>query len=93
MSIHRVKVIYLLGLAARKPVFGVCEQQKVQTNLRIRLHLLESIIFISQLATSGYLYTIFKLVSRAEETGLSLVLSETPKTGPEVIKLFRAQLS
>ena len=70
-------------------MFGVCEQQKGQTNLRIRL--LESII--SQLATSGYLYTIFKLVSRAEETGLILVLSETPKTGPEVIKLFRAQLS
>ena len=41
------------------------------------IHLLESII--SGLATSEI--SIFYLVSVAEETGLSLTLSETPKTG------------
>ena len=41
------------------------------------IHLLESII--SRLATSRI--SIFKLVSVAEQAGLSLALSETPKTG------------
>ena len=41
------------------------------------IHLLES--FISRPATSKI--SIFYLVSVAEETGLSFVLSETPKTG------------
>ena len=41
------------------------------------IRLLESII--SRLASSEI--SIFKLVSVAEETGLSLTLSETPKTG------------
>ena len=39
--------------------------------------LLKSIV--SRIATSKF--SIFKLVSVAEETGLSLALSETPKTG------------
>ena len=40
---------------------------------------LESIIIISKFATTEN--SIFLLVSVAEETGLSLILSETPKTG------------
>ena len=48
----------------------------------MRIRLLESII--SQLATNVQA----DAGSRAEETGLSLVLSETPKTGPEVIFFF-----
>ena len=54
-----------LGLDARNPVFGGLRTTQVQTSLRIRA------IEIS----------IFQLVSVAEETGLKLALTETPKTG------------
>ena len=74
-----------MGLNVRKPVFGVCEQQRRrpacctygQTDQCLVVHFLKSII--SELATSQI--SSFKLVSVAEETGLSLAFSEAPKTG------------
>ena len=66
---------------------GVCKQKKAQASLHIYavvILLLESIV--SKLASCEF--SIFKLVSIAEETGLSLPLSETPKTvlrGPHAI--------
>ena len=73
-----------MDLNARKPVFGVCEQQgrrpacaSAQSDQRRVIHLLESIL--SKLATGEL--SIFKLVSVAKQTGLSLTLTETPKTG------------
>ena len=75
-----------MGLDARKPVFGVCEQQRrrpacaaLPRSLIIAfvIHLLESII--SKPATSEI--SLFRLVSVAVETGFSIALSETPKTG------------
>ena len=80
-----------MGLDARNPVFDVCQQQKRRPAQKSAdqpahlcslisafvIRLLES--FISRLATSKI--SIFKLVSVAEETGLSLTLLETPKTG------------
>ena len=58
---------------------GVCEQQRRRPALSAPFvdRLLESII--SRLATSKV--SLFQLVSVAEETSLSLALSETPKTG------------
>ena len=71
-------------LNARKPVFGGCEQHRlrpawasVQSDQRFVIRVLESTI--SKLATSEI--TVFYLVSVAEETGFSLALLETPKTG------------
>ena len=70
-----------MGLDARKPVFVGLRTTKEQTSLRslisaFVIHLLKSII--SRLATSEI--SLFYLVSVVEETGLSLALSETPKT-------------
>ena len=80
------------GLDARKPVFGGLQITKVQTSLRICtdqpaqmrslistlvICLLDGTCVISRLDTSEI--SIFKLVSVAETTGLSLVLSETPR--------------
>ena len=65
-----------LGLNARKPVFGGCEQQYVHTRSLISafvICLLKSII--SRLATSKI--SIFWLVSEAEQAGLNITLSET----------------
>ena len=73
-----------MGLDARKPVFGVCEQQRripacayAQTDQRLCYSLFGSII--SKLASGENL--IFLLVSVAEEIDLSLTLSKTPKIG------------
>ena len=73
-----------MGLNAGKPVFGGLGTTKAQTSLRIRslisafvIRFLESTL--SKLATSEIL--IFLLVSVADNTGLSLTLSETQKTG------------
>ena len=73
-----------MGLEARKPAFGGSRTTKAQTSLCICslisafvVRLLESII--SKLATREI--SLFKLVSVAEETGLSLNLSESQKTG------------
>ena len=69
------------GLDARKPVFGGLRTTKAQTRLRIRA--VESALllerFICRRATREI--SIFYLVFVAEQAGLSLVLSETPKTG------------
>ena len=74
-----------MGLDARKPVFRGFEKNK-SADQPAHLHRLISTIIIclfesiiSKLATGKIL--IFWLVSVAEETGLSLALSETPKTG------------
>ena len=64
----------LIVIWARKPVFGGMRTSKALT--RLRGSLLESII--SNLAVVEI--SIFYLVSLAEETDLSLVLWETPKT-------------
>ena len=67
-------------LDARKPVFGVCEQQRHRSQSLISaffIRLLESII--SKLAKSKF--SFFNVVSAAEETGLSQALSETLKIG------------
>ena len=67
---------------ARKPVFGVLQKTKAQTSLR---SLISSFVIrllastISRHAMS--VISIFKLVSVAEETVLSIALSETTKTG------------
>ena len=71
-----------MGLDARKPVFVVLRTTQVQTSLRglispFVIHVLESTIF--KLATREI--SVFQLVSVAEETGFSLALSETPKSG------------
>ena len=70
-----------------KPVFKGLPITKAQTSLRIGvdwsapfiIRLLEITCIISKLATSKF--SSFKLVSVAEQTGLSLPFSETPKTG------------
>ena len=69
-----------MGLNARKPVLGVYEQQRcrpvcasTQTDKRLCCCFLESII--SKLAMNQI------SISSDEETGLSLNLSEIPKTG------------
>ena len=69
-----------MGLVAKNPVFRGLRTAKAQTSLRISafvIPFLESTI--SKLATKTS--SIFKLVSVAEETGLSLAIMETPKTG------------
>ena len=74
-----------MGLDARKPVFGVFRTTQKQTSLRISafvIHVLESVI--SKLATHEI--SVFQLVSVAEETGFSLTLSETPKSGLVVVR-------
>ena len=76
---------YYMGLIARKPVFGgfvnyTGADQPAHQCRQISafiIRLVKSII--SRLATSEF--SLFYLVSVTEETGLSLVLSETPKTG------------
>ena len=69
-----------MGLIARKPVFGGLPLTKAHTRSLIStfvIRYLESIV--DKLST--YIISIFYLVSVAEETGLKLSLSETPKTG------------
>ena len=73
-----------MGLDVRKPVWGFVNNKGADQPAHQRslisafvISLLESII--SRLAMS--VFSIFWLVCVAEETGLSLVLSETPKTG------------
>ena len=55
---------------------GVCKQQRRRLISAFVIPLLES---ISKLATSKF--SSFKLVSVAEETGVSLAMMEAPKTG------------
>ena len=75
-----IEIIYYshnMGIDARKPVFGGLRTTQAQTGQRLCYSLkLESII--SKLASSEI--SIFRLVCVAVETGLSLALSETPKT-------------
>ena len=73
-----------LAKCPRKPVFGVCEQQRhrsacafAQTDQRLRYSVPE--MYHIKLASSEI--SPFQLVSVAEETGSSLALSETPKKG------------
>ena len=77
-----------MGLDARKPVFWVCEQQRHRpacTSEQTELRLISAFIIrflktiTSRLAMSKIV--IFLLVSVAGQAGLSLALSETPKTG------------
>ena len=68
-----------LDLDARNPVFGGADQPGLPLRLisAFFFRILESIL--SNLAANEI--SLFQLVSMAEETGLSLALSETPKTG------------
>ena len=66
-----------MGLDTRKPVFGVCEQQRRRLINAFVIGLPKS--SIAKLASSDF--SIFRLVSEAEENCLSLTLTETPKTG------------
>ena len=73
-----------MGLDARKFVFGVCKQQRCRSACpsaslisTFAIWLLESIISIFTISK----ISIFYLVSVAEQTGLNLTLSETPKIG------------
>ena len=70
---------FYMGLEARKSVFRVCNQPAHPRRLinTFFIRFLKSII--SKLALRKI--SIFSLVSVTEETGLSLALSETPKTG------------
>ena len=84
-----------MGLEARKPAFGGSGTTKAQTSLCICslisafvVRLLESII--SQLATREI--SLFKLVSVAEETGLSLNLLESQKTGFHTARLISCHM-
>ena len=65
-----------MGLVARKPVFGACEQQRRSLISAFVIRFLQSII--SKLATSKI--SNFYLVSVPEETGYQHALSKTPKT-------------
>ena len=74
-----------LGRNARKPVFRGGEQHRrrpacayTQSDLRLCYSLFGK-YHICKLAS--YEISTFYLVSVAEETGLSLAMSETPKTG------------
>ena len=85
MNFRIIDCLLKLGLDARKPVFGGLRTTKAQTSLRICtvligifiIRFLESII--SKLAISKI--SIFQLFSVAEQAGLNLPSSETPKTG------------
>ena len=74
------QTILILALTRENLSSGVCEQQRRRPDHLISafvIRLLESVI--SKLATSKFLS--FQLVFVAEEIGLSLTFSETPKTG------------
>ena len=84
-SIHMLRCIFVkICFRARKPVFEVCEKQRRRpacTSMQSDQRLCNSLIgIIFRLGTSIF-FLIFLLVSVAEETGLSLALSKTPKTG------------
>ena len=72
-------------LGTRKPVFWVCEQQRRRPACTSSQRLISAFVIcflesiISKLASREI--SIVWLVSVAEETSLSLALSETPKTG------------
>ena len=74
-----------MGLEAIKPVFRGLRTTQAQSSLRIRAVWSATLLFrvlesaISKLATSEI--SFFYLVSVAEQAGLNLTLSETPKTG------------
>ena len=74
-----------MGLDAREPVFGDLKPKQAQTSVRICAYWSAPSLFadwkvsLSKLASSKI--SIFQLVSEAEETGLNLALSGTPKTG------------
>ena len=89
-----VKRILEMGLDARKPVFSVCKQQRCIRGLisAFVIHYLKRII--SKLATSDF--SVFWLVSVAEETGLSNALADTPvlsHRGPNNINEPRHEIS
>ena len=72
-----------MGFIARKSDFVVCEQQG--TDQHVHQHSLISTLVICcsyKTVTLGICkISIFQLVSVAEQTGLRLTCSETPKTG------------
>ena len=80
MQASKSKVKVYMGQDARKPVFrglGTTQVHPCGLINTFVFHFLDSII--CKLATCEI--SIFKLVSVAEEAGLHLALSETPKTG------------
>ena len=72
------EAIGILWASTQENLSSVFANNKgAQPDLQLCYSILESII--SKLHTSEF--SIFKLVSAAEETGLSLTLLENPKTG------------
>ena len=74
-----------MGLNARKPVSGVCEQQWRRPCRLISAFVIRFLQSIIPKLPTGEI-SIFKLVSIAEETCLSLALAETVKTGFVVLR-------
>ena len=81
---------HIMGLNARKHVFGVCEQQRrrpactsAQSDQRLCYSLI-GILYLDLLQAKFQ----FSSCSLAEETGLSLALSETPKAGFDTLRLI-----
>ena len=68
-----------MGLDARNPVFGGLRTTKGQTSLISTF--VFSLIEKYHIKTCYELFSSFWLVSVAEQAGLNLTLSETPKTG------------
>ena len=77
--------LYHMGLDASKTVFGGLRITQAQTSLRIRAVWSAPLLFAFLDSTMIDLakgeISIFKLVLVAEETGLKLALTVTPKIG------------
>ena len=73
-----------MGLDVRKPVFGVCKQQRRRpacASPQSDQHLCYWLNLKYHIKTFKSEISIFNLVSVAEETGLNFALTENPKTG------------
>ena len=75
---------YYMNHIMRKPVFAICEQQRrrsacasAQSDQRLVVCCLDSVISLVSISEILRLY----LASVADQAGLSLNLSQTPKTG------------
>ena len=99
-DLHRKKIKPIsIGMIAgdslshvmRKPVYAICEQQRrrsdcasAQSDQRLCFHCLDSVIPLLAIAKISSFY----LVTVAEQVGLSLTWSQTPKTDFLVTRLL-----
>ena len=84
-NVPKLHVVSQLDLNAKKPVFGVLQITQAQTSLRIPAVWSAPLLFpfckvpyVNLLQVQDF---NFVAIAVAEETGLKLALSETPKTG------------